>query len=151
MMRPITTMLAVGVALIATSALARLEPSYAEAVGQPRVFRVQTWQLLQSDGADLYEHMCASCHGAVGADRIPVARRGPAAAPPLTQLRAAGVPKQHWAYVIQSPSDDLHHRAYEGSVAMPCWRLIFREALGNDAAPMLVSLKLVDYLETIQK
>ena len=112
---------------------------------------VDPWQLLQSDGGELFEQMCASCHGKAGAGSGVAARSLSKYPPPLTTLEAAGVPRDHWVYVIESPCDDSHHWGPHQTMTMPCWRRVFREALGNDAAPLLVSVKLVSYLDTIQE
>lgn len=114
-----------------------------------RVIRVGPWHLLQSSGDELYGHMCASCHG--GQRVSGLATRSPEAvqAPPLTHLRHQGIPREHWVYVLESPCDDVHHGA-QGTQDMPCWSRIFRHALGNDAASLLVSTKLASYLDTIQ-
>lgn len=147
-------LLAIGISLAGTNALAKqLDEPIERAdktAAQPQVIRVQTWQLLQENGAGLYRQLCASCHGAVGAGNEP-ATTALTPAPPLTQLQRKGVPRAHWAYVILSPSEDPHHWGPKGRETMPCWRRLFREALGNDAAPLTVSARLVDYLETIQE
>lgn len=111
---------------------------------------VDTWQLLQSDGSELYEQLCASCHGTVGPEQVLILEANPVVAPDLTHLSAAGVPRAHWTYVIESPCEDGHHWASHGIETMPCWRRIFREALNSSHLPMLVSAKLGDYLESVQ-
>ena len=121
-----------------------------EAPAQIEPIRIDPWQLLQSDGGELYQQMCASCHGAKALGNGPAARTLGKYAPPLVTLSATNVPREHWTYVIQSPCDDKHHRTVSGVATMPCWQRAFREALGNDASPMLVTTRLVDYLETIQ-
>jgi mono/diheme cytochrome c family protein len=121
----------------------------AVAVTQP--LRVQPWHLLRHDGAELYQELCASCHGADGAGYGPAAEALPVPAPALTHLRRANVPREHWTYVITAGCEDHHHWAPDGTQTMPCWQRIFRQALGNNAAPLMVSTRLVDYLESIQE
>lgn len=124
----------------------------AEAEAAPtQVLRVRPGHLLHHDGAQLYQELCASCHGAAATGNGPEARALAVPPPPLTHLRRAGVPRQHWTYVIRAGCEDHHHWAPDGSATMPCWRRVFRQALGNEAAPLLVSTKLVAHLESLQK
>ncbi len=148
---------AIAAALVASLALAippgkATEPQAEGAAAAPaRALRVQPWNLLQHDGAELYQEMCASCHGADGAGYGPAARALSVPAPPLTHLKQAGVPRQHWTYVIEAPCEDRHHWTPDGRETMPCWQRIFRQALGNDAGALLVTTKLSNYLESIQQ
>ena len=71
--------------------------------------------------------------------------------PDLTRLREAGISNKHVAYVLRSSCDDEHHRAPDGTPTMPCWRSIFRNGLGRDAAAFPVIRRLVEYLDSIQE
>lgn len=113
--------------------------------------RVQPWHLLQHSGAELYQEMCASCHGAEGEGSGPAARSLTVYPPPLNTLDRAGVPQEHWTYVIQAPCEDSHHWGPQGAETMPCWSRVFRQALGNDAAAMLITAKLTNHLQEIQE
>lgn len=155
-MRVMTRCFVIGFALatVATWALAAApgtateDPAKGPAVGTTPVLRVQAWDLLQHDGAQLYQELCASCHGAEGAG---YARATPVPTRPLTTLKQRGVPRAHWTYVILAPYEDGHHWAPDGNETMPCWQRIFRQALGHDAGPLLVAKKLTGYLESIQE
>ena len=119
---------------------------------RPEVARVDQWQLLQRNGAQLYEDLCATCHGADGSGAGLAARSLPVYPPPLNRLAKAGVPEEHWTYVILAPCEDAHHWGPHGAGTMPCWQRVFRQALGGtDAGPMLVSAKLRTYLKEIQE
>lgn len=157
-MRRLFTLLTLGALLVAVHSFAGVPPprpgqSTVESKGleeQQEITRVDPWQLLQSDGQELFQHMCASCHGAegIGTGSAPSQSKP---APALTNLEAAGIPRTHWVYVLESPCEDPHHWGPSRSPAMPCWQRIFRQALGNDAAPMLVSTKLAAYIDSIQQ
>jgi mono/diheme cytochrome c family protein len=124
----------------------------ADTAVRPEVVRVDKWRLLQSDGAQLYQNLCASCHGVEGSGAGPAARSLTVYPPPLIGLAKAGVPEEHWTYVILAPCDDAHHWGPHGDATMPCWQQVFRQALGGtDAGPMLVSAKLRTYLGEIQE
>ena len=147
---------ALGAVLVTLSPIAPTAHAVEAATGgmeaaPTNVIEVDPWLLLQSDGAELYGHLCSGCHGTVGAGRVETLETVTAAAPPLTHLRASGVPEEHWTYVINCPCEDPHHRASDGTEIMPCWRMVFREALNSEAAPMMVSVKLKDYLLRIQQ
>lgn len=158
-MKCMTRVLALGfaAAVTATSVLSAPPATSTEtsaaspAVAATRPLRIQPWHLLQQDGAGLYGELCASCHGVAGAGNGPEAEALAVPAPALKFLRRSGVPTQHWTYVIQAGCDDHHHWAPDGSATMPCWQRLFRQALGNGAASLMVSVKLVDYLESIQE
>jgi hypothetical protein len=153
-MRPSTlTILTLGVLLIGASAPATQpteSSSQAPAEITLPIVHVDTWMLLQDSGAELYHKMCASCHGVVGTGNGPVARSLSVHPPALNNLEELGVPKEHWTYVVVSSCDDRHHWGPEGYATMPCWKRVFRQTLGHEAAPMLVSAKLTEYLERIQ-
>lgn len=158
-MKPTTyAILILAIVLIAPHAFGAVRETNAPDRSQPissaspeiEPVRIDPWQLLQSDGEELYQQMCASCHGPEALGNGPAARSVAKNPPPLVTLSAVNVPRTHWTYVIQSPCDDAHHRAADGVTTMPCWKRAFREALGNSAAPMVVTTRLVDYLETIQ-
>jgi hypothetical protein len=148
-------MLAIGLAVVAVPAVAGVPAesagSSSEQTPEDGIVRVDPWTLLQSDGAELYQQMCASCHGNEGVGGRTVFMSPTAInPPPLTHLEAQGIPRDHWVYIIESPCDDAVHTGPHGTESMPCWQRIFRLALGNDAAPLLVSTKLASYLDTIQ-
>ena len=147
---------AVGLVLVTLGPIAPIAPAVEAATGEVQaaptnVIEVDPWLLLQSDGPELYGHLCSSCHGTVATGRAEMLELVPTFAPRLTQLRASGVPEEHWTYVINCPCEDPHHRASDGTELMPCWRMVFREALNSEAAPMLVSVRLKDYLLSIQE
>lgn len=127
----------------------------AEAAGAkaapPLEIRIQPARLLHASGAELYRELCASCHGGDGAGNGPAARALEVPPPALDSLRRAGVPRRHWTYVLEAPCEDSHHRAASGAETMPCWQRHFRHALGNDGSALLVSAKLVDHLDSIQR
>jgi len=116
-----------------------------------RELRVRYWDLWQSSGAELYGEMCSSCHDSAAGRGEPATGVRAPSAPALAHLERAGIPREHWTYVLASACEDTHHRAKDGHAAMPCWQRIFREAMGNEAAPMLVNQRLVAYLASIQK
>lgn len=117
---------------------------------ETKVVRIDPWLLLQSSGDELYQHMCASCHGDQGAGGLTVLTPEPIHPPALDHLKQLGIPRDHWVYVLESPCEDAVHKRSHGAETMPCWQRIFRLALGNDAAPILVSNRLASYLDSIQ-
>jgi len=130
----------------------KLGETAADIAVQPEVVLVDKWRLLQSDGAQIYDNLCASCHGAEGRGAGRAARSLAVYPPPLDHLAKAGVPEEHWTYVILAPCEDAHHWGPHGAATMPCWQRVFRQALGGtDAGPMLVSAKLSTYLREIQE
>lgn len=142
--------------VVASVALAAVPGKTTEVEVEPAVdraqpLRVRPSHLLQHDGAELYRELCASCHGVDADGNGPAATTVPVPTPPLTHLKRAGVSKRHWTYVIQAGCEDSHHWAPDGSETMPCWQRIFRQSLGDDAGALLVSAKLADYLESIQR
>ena len=139
-----------GLAFVTLSLIAAAALAAESTEGTKPIIRVDKWHLLQSSGEELYGQLCASCHGAAVADQGAVDKTNTVVAPPLTYLEASGVPREHWTYVINSACDDLHHWAGYRNETMPCWRQIFREALGNEAMPYLVSAKLEAYIASIQ-
>lgn len=144
--------LAIGFTVVLVAALspAAIPAGSTEAASTEQI-RVQPGHLLQNSGSELYHELCASCHGLRGVGNGPMSSALAIPAPALNRLRDAGIPREHWTYVIESPCDDRHHWAPDGNATMPCWKRAFREALGNDVAPLLVSAKLTDYLESIQQ
>jgi mono/diheme cytochrome c family protein len=149
-------MFAVGATLMGTAAAATPAgiPPHEAAPTTARhteIVRIDKWTIQQSSGAALYQQLCASCHGvdATGDGRAAGFLSVPA--PPLDRLRDEGIPREHWTYVLRAPCEDAHHWGPHGDETMPCWRRIFRQALGNDAATTLVSQKLAGYLAAIQK
>ena len=124
----------------------------ADTAVRPEVVRVDKWRLLQRSGAQLYENLCASCHGEEGSGADPATLGLAVYPPPLNRLAKAGVPEEHWTYVVLAPCEDAHHWGPHGAATMPCWQRVFRQALGGaDAGPMLVSAKLQKYLKEIQE
>jgi len=117
---------------------------------QSKKLRVESWHLRQNSGAELYQELCASCHGIDGAGNGSASSGLTVPAPALTHLKRAGIPRQHWAYVLSSHCDDRARGAEGTHETMPCWQRIFRQALGNEAAPLLVNKNLVNHLASIQ-
>ena len=159
MSKPRVAMFVVGAALIGLAAVAspvdvtrdRPAESTRTATLQTGVVRVDPWMLHDSSGAALYQQLCASCHGVDATGDGRAARSLSVPAPPLDRLRETGVRREHWTYVLRAPCEDPHHWGPDGAGTMPCWQRIFRQTLGNGAAPTLISQKLVDYLEIVQK
>ncbi len=116
-----------------------------------QVLQVDFWHLSQSGATELYQELCSYCHGVEGGGNGPAAATLAVAPPALNGLKQAGIPQQHWTYALGSACEDRHHRPLGADEGMPCWQQIFRQALGNDAAPILVRKRLVDHLASIQR
>ncbi len=114
------------------------------------VTQVKAWQLLKGSGAELYQQLCSSCHGLDGTGSLAAAKALALPPPDLTRLREVGIPKEHWAYVLQSSCGEAHHQAPDGTATMPCWRRIFRHTVRSDMMPLVITTRLVDYVDSIQ-
>ncbi len=110
----------------------------------------QVWSLLQGSGPQLYQDLCASCHGLDGTGNPAVARALGTPPPDLTRLEEDGISIEHAGYVIRSACEDAHHRAPDGTPTMPCWRKILRHSLGSDVAAFPIITRLVNYVDSIQ-
>lgn len=119
--------------------------------GTTQTVRVNKWKLYQGTGAEIYHELCSGCHGVEGVGDGPAWHSEEIPAPALNQLRKNGVDRQHWIYVINAPYEDSHHWAPDGTMTCPPLNWIFRQAIGSDAGPLLVTKKLVAYLEEIQQ
>ncbi len=126
-MQPKDRFLAIGLAIAILAALApgsslarAVEAGATGADGtETQVLRVEFWHLWQASGADLYQELCASCHGVDGAGDGPAAGALKVPAPALTDLTRDGVPRQHWTYALGAACDD--RRNWTGTVSTkPC-------------------------------
>ena len=115
---------------------------------QPRV-------LSQLSGVEMYEQLCASCHGPTGQGNGPVAPLIKVRVPDLTQLahRDGG---EFPVEDIRRTIDGRHDRPAHGPRDMPVWGWQFyNSANTNDPAERArvdaMIDKLVDYLSSIQK
>ncbi len=110
--------------------------------------------LISRDGAEIYQRLCASCHGSDGKGRGPAAAALPVPTPDLTQLTRWSSPGKyqalHVTYVLQNPIGESRQYTKGGTRTMPCWGNVFSQTLGNDAARVPV-FKLTQYLEGIQE
>jgi len=112
-------------------------------------------ELTQMSGLEMYESLCASCHGASGEGDGPVA--------PLIKIRVPDLTRIAYRNGGEFPAEDVHrtidgrfeHPAH-GARDMPVWGWQFyRSETTKDPAERarvdaLID-RLVDYLRTIQK
>lgn len=152
MRRRVLVMSAIGFLLLGAVAVGSRVQTAPQGTNEGAAFvRVDKAMLFQSGGAELYQNLCESCHGTVEFGNRGAVEIRDAMAPPLDQLRKRGVAREHWTYVILAPYEDEHHRDSQGNETMPCWNRLFRQAMGSEAGPLLVSAKLTDYLDENQK
>ena len=126
--------------LTATLALAACEQSVAD-------------ELPELSGGQLFQHLCASCHGVAGRGDGPAAKTTGVKVPDLTRIavRHGGrFPKEQVRRIVESGAHILPH----GSSGMPAWSWELYAYDGEDAvrrarvAELLT--RLVGYLESIQ-
>ena len=105
-------------------------------------------------GKDLYQRLCAACHGAEGRGDGPAAASFKVEVPDLTQIarRAGNVyPRERVARII----DGRHIIGAHGSRTMPVWgEDLGRLEIGNpdaERATRVVIDRLADYLAQLQK
>ena len=100
-----------------------------------------------TNGEDLYQAVCAVCHGKTAKGDGPAAGALKKAVPDLTVLarnNGGEFPSAQVLMTIQAKPPVAH-----GSEDMPMWGPIFRSA-SNDAQAALRIHNLVDYLKSIQ-
>lgn len=104
-----------------------------------------------SNGRQMYMSYCASCHGADGRGRGPVASSltiPPADLTRLSKNNNGKYPSDHVVSVLQSGTSTPGH----GSAAMPVWGSIFAQMDGGQRSltKTLRISNLNDYLQSIQ-
>jgi hypothetical protein len=112
-------------------------------------------ELAQLSGVEMYEQLCASCHGATGKGDGPVAPLIKVGVPDLTRIayRDGG---EFPAEDIRRTIDGRHDRPAHGPRDMPVWGWQFYNSTNaNDPAERArvdaMIDKLVNYLASIQK
>ena len=110
--------------------------------------RVQAEELGAYSGAQLYQRLCASCHGPGGAGDGPVAASFKTRIPDLTGLAA----RRHGEFPaerIRQVVDGRSGMAPHGARDMPVWGVDLRTA-GAAEVDALLS-RLVEHLRSLQK
>jgi hypothetical protein len=103
-------------------------------------------------GSDLYRSYCASCHGADGKGRGPVAsvlKVPPADLTTLARRHGGNYPAalvQDTLYGTRIPNESVAH----GTSEMPLWGTIFRQLDTKESVARVRVENLVKYLESIQ-
>jgi hypothetical protein len=103
-------------------------------------------------GSDLYRSYCASCHGADGKGRGPVAnvlKVPPADLTTLASRHGGKYPAalvQDTLYGARVPNPSVAH----GTSEMPLWGAIFRQLDSKESVAKVRVENLVKYLESIQ-
>lgn len=112
-------------------------------------------ELTQMSGVEMYESLCASCHGASGEGDGPVA--------PLIKIHVPDLTRIAHRQGGEFPAEDVHRtidgrfeRPAHGPRDMPVWGWQFyrSESMNDPAERARVDAlidRLVDYLRTIQK
>lgn len=112
-------------------------------------------ELTQMSGVEMYESLCASCHGASGEGDGPVA--------PLIKIHVPDLTRIAHRQGGEFPAEDVHRtidgrfeRPAHGPRDMPVWGWQFyrSESINDPAERARVDAlidRLVDYLRTIQK
>src|SRR5690606_25275013 len=106
-------------------------------------------------GAELYERLCASCHGATGKGDGPVGAALSVHVPDLTRIawRDGGeFPRED----VMRAIDGRQERPAHGTREMPVWGIRFYDLSASDeegerARVDAMITRLVDYLESIQQ
>lgn len=104
-----------------------------------------------TDGKQMYQNYCASCHGATGignGSAAPALKIAPANLSRLTAQNKGVFPGEHVAAVLQFGSANPAH----GSMDMPIWGDLF-STMGPDGRDegKLRIRNITDYLKTLQK
>ncbi len=117
---------------------------------KPKVRKVTVKESSPTDGADMYKHYCAACHGVTGKGD------GPAAAALKTPPSNITLIAQHNQGVfpalrVQNILEGKGSLTAHGSSDMPIWGPIFRRQAGGD--PRIASVRifnLTKYIESMQ-
>ena|ERR1051326_1120692 len=101
------------------------------------------------DGAVLFQHYCASCHGAGGEGNGPVAPALKVSVPNLTLLtkHAGEFPRQRVRNILEGTESPVPH----GSQKMPVWGPVFHEIDADQDLGHVRIDNVVKYVESLQK
>ena len=108
----------------------------------------------QLSGAELYEQLCASCHGPQAKGDGPVASALKTQVPDLTRLAWRDGGEYPREDVRRAIDGRLEHQAH-GSREMPVWGIRFYDLSSSDVAAERAKVdamigRLVDYLASVQ-
>lgn len=104
------------------------------------------------DGASIFRHYCAACHGLDGRGNGPVSEALKRKVPDLTRLSLrnhSSFPAIHVRTVIMFGEDDL--LPAHGSKEMPIWGPIFHEIEFDQDLGNVRLENVTEYLESIQR
>ena len=104
------------------------------------------------DGASIFRHYCAACHGLDGRGNGPVSEALKRKVPDLTRLSLrnhSAFPAIHVRTVIMFGADDL--LPAHGSKEMPIWGPIFHEIEFDQDLGNVRLENVTEYLESIQR
>lgn len=117
---------------------------FAQGAGKPTIKREAAKQTDSSNGPQMFQAYCASCHGKTGKGDGPAAVALKAKPADLTTIA-----KRHGGTVsVKDFEDRINGIASHGDSEMPVWGPIFRDLSGNEK---LRIYNLKTYIDSIQE